>query len=238
MTDRAPDEFDELLSKANHEEALREHVEVIKNRFRLFLGDRGVLLDKEAVNQNTEMSPEVLQGAPSLEALIARNNIHLIDLVTQKAMIDIVPPENIPVDIKKQIQAQQLIRGFSPAWSDLVDIEFPGEPLTENDEGIIFAESAAMYLINSTSDTELKAAKQKLFTLLSSEGAEHLTELENLAVIVFSSQVAMNTISEQTPNSLANQSEQMRISAINWGLDMGIWGTVINKLFQPEQPDS
>ncbi len=89
-------------------------------------------------------------------------------------------------------------------------------------------------LISDTNEVELQAAQQIILEMLAAQGVEELTEAETLAAIYVGGQLAMNSVSETSAWVRANQLEQIRIHAINWGLDMSVWGNIIDQLFSPQ----
>lgn len=121
-------DFDAFLNDLEHSKDIGERQEMIMFRFRVFLKERGLQFDEE----------DSVEGVVQL--------MRLLSLVTQKSMCDVViehdgTDERIKAQgTKKNLQVQLLADGFDRVWLDLVDAEFPGEPLSYDEEAELVTE--------------------------------------------------------------------------------------------------
>jgi len=108
-------EFEQFRGNLEDQEAQKAELEAILDRFKTFLEARGVDTDE--------------------------TRIDVVSLATSKLLLDEVvllkPAEVNRLNFKKNLQAEYFLKDYDPAWQELIDKEFQGEPLTDDDIDIM-----------------------------------------------------------------------------------------------------
>lgn len=166
------------------------------------------------------------------------NQIEISALAAQKLMLDEVillnPNEPSLYLIKKQLQARSLIRGDSPAWQELIDQEFPGEPLKDDDIDVIANTFSAQ--LQSSED------RQFLYQKTQTEMLDHLAleddglvykDLTDEDQAVLDYLIFIHNLSRLKPQ---DRLESTRAFLLNHGYtDKPAWQSLLDKFFSTRE---
>jgi len=149
--------FDKFLDDLDNQKALEADLKACTERFTGFLEERGI---------DTEL-PEV--------------KIKTFSLATHKMMLEkvmVLNPDNPEhYSFKKKLQAQSLLQDEDLAWQELIDQEFPGEPLDKNDIDTIASEFSARLQRSENNTIQYQQTKSAMVEHLTAEYQTDLSEI-------------------------------------------------------------
>ena len=225
--------FEAFLEETNLREALHERVELTHNRFQLYLSERGVIFDPADFVELSGVGTEPTDRN-ELQRMADQNYHHARSLATTKIKVELATEAGVePPLIKKHLQAQEVASGATKVWIDLINAEFPGEPLQDNDYDLLLAEVIDGSDGKILSDAELAHAIDELTGFLTSLGVTEPTDAERTATldIGFLFSILTHASSE---GARVSTREDAQLYAVRLGLDMNIWSQVIQHFFGSE----
>jgi hypothetical protein len=238
MSNEDPSEFENFVEDSIKYAAIREALDVTTNRFTLFLSERGVVFEPDEFTALSKVGDNQLDRV-RLDAMAAANKMHVMQLAAAKLMSEYIQEQGKEplADSKKHLQAQEVAIGSTPPWLQLIDLEFPGEPLNDDDDlDILIPETLQRNDIETDTAEKLDAARGQLLNYLESLGVTDLSEDEQYALAQLSTMYAMND-SRPSEQITASLRENAQLYVINFGLDMGVWGRVIDHFFGSESEE-
>jgi hypothetical protein len=169
MEQSQPDEFDTFLGEANERSLKRQELRALVQRYKDFLQDRGVELDEE-------------------------DEFELMMLASAKLMVEIALEEAVDstplLDVKKSMQAHFILKGRGEPFRQLIDAEFPGEPLADTDVDTIATQFSNELEIRERVMKEYEKTESEMLTAIGHDEITELNDSEMVAMddLIFSAQ--------------------------------------------------
>lgn len=217
------EEFEVFRRQSVSREEVDAQLAAIKHRLTAFLAERGVPLSAPEGASNEEIAETAAHQMEvlALAALIA----------SHQAMAEYRgEAEEPPADYKKRLQASYMAKGYGGPWQELIDAELEGQPLTEDDIGLISEMAAATFSLEEESARRFEALYDSMEEFLLVSGAEEL-DADSQTVMV---QLIVLLGSVFEGHSPVNKVEDARILVHRAGLTDPAWEALIQHFFIPE----
>lgn len=223
-------DFDSFLSEVTQRETDREAFNLTVNRFTIFLSERGVVFDPNEFLGLAHREEDPFSRV-SIQSMAAQNRMQVITLAAMKHVTETIAEKGgiLPADCKKRLQAKSILNGQTQAWFELVDAEFLGDSLTEDDLDILAEEEVELDQIYDETETICIDTEVSITEYLGSLGVTELDEAAWQIVYNLTYLLAINKTEGDTARASARENAQ--IYALRAGVDMGVWGKVIEHFF-------
>jgi|GEM_PF-3688464 len=223
--------FEVFLEESAKREARREALALTINRFTLFLSERGVVFEPEEFMGLASVEERSVDGI-EIQAMAALNKMHVLDLAVIKEMARVAAEhgKDLPEGYKKHLQAHEVAAGSTSPWLELIDKEFPGEPLNDEDAEILLSAVLERSETHELTQQQLEDSQDSILEFLDSIGNTKLNQDEAYAVIYFGL-LHSEIYRRDRPGTRASMREDAQLFAIKRGFDMGVWSRVVEHFF-------
>jgi hypothetical protein len=195
MSEFNENEFQDFMAENEARTHVAEQMALIQNRCIVFLQERGV----EFPDQNSS-----LVDADDIEAVIrtsklAQNAVRVVGLAAQLVILEATTlaghelDEELSTRHKKHTQARFIAEGAEAAWLELIDREFPGDPLSTEDDELINNVTLQTFTDSIEHHELWENTYQNIIDILAQNGLQDLTENEQMAVANITSNYCIDT---------------------------------------------
>lgn len=208
---------------------------------------QGIVIDdgvaKSVAEEVGEEQIEAYRVGQERQTQLAIKEIELNFLATQKSMLsalqehEAIDPSELS-ELKKDLQTNLLAKGFSRAWLELVDVEFPGEPLTAEEE---IDRVAAVLRDSAEYSRKFKLESRRLKDEMQAFWEAHSGEFLSITALPTVSALAVRKLLSQTRKDkglgTSNGVEDARTLLIEKGLTGPSWSALVDRFFNEARPD-